>query len=148
MLIQPDLEVWLVSDPELSSQWRQLASLLSLTSAIPRLEFSRRRLRLDSEKVAELLRLWRSTSPHSYTVQRLLSVLDMMVGSETLRHRLSSYRRLCAGHEDTVRVGGADDQGQTKPGGRGAVREQVQQSPRHVPGLLLPGTLQASLCTH
>ena len=84
MLIQPDLEVWLVSDPELSSQWRQLASLLSLTAAIPRLEFSRRRLRLDSEKVAELLRLWRSTSPHSYTVHRLLSVLDVMVGSETL----------------------------------------------------------------
>jgi len=75
MLIKPDLEVWLVSDPLLSSQWRGLASQLSLTSSIPRVEV---RLRTDSEKVAEVLRLWRTEAPHSYTVQRLLSVLDRM----------------------------------------------------------------------
>jgi len=77
--ITADLEVWLVSDPLLASHWRDLARHLSLSSSIPRLEATtRRRLRRDSEKVGELLRLWQSSSPHTYTVPRLLSVLDQM----------------------------------------------------------------------
>ena len=79
MLIRPDLEVWLVSDPQLCSRWRELASHLQLTSSVPRLEVSRRRPRRESEAVSEVLRLWRTRSPHSYTVQRLLSVLDQLV---------------------------------------------------------------------
>jgi len=77
--ITADLEVWLVSDPLLASHWRDLARHLSLSSSIPRLEVTtRRRLRRESEKVGELLRLWQSSSPHTYTVPRLLSVLDQM----------------------------------------------------------------------
>ena len=100
MLIRPDLEVWLVSDPELSSRWRELASLLQLTSSIPRLEVSRRRTRRDTDKVGELLRLWRIRSPNSYTVQRLLSVLDQLVVLARRWTFLSPHT--FAGHEEHV----------------------------------------------
>jgi len=79
MKITPDLEVWLVSDPEMSSAWRQLAKQLSLQSCIPRLEITnRRKLRKDSDKLGEVLRLWRHHHPEEYNVATLLHVLDIM----------------------------------------------------------------------
>jgi len=108
MKITPDLEVWLVSDPEMSSAWRQLAKQLSLQSCIPRLEITnRRKLRTDSDKLGEVLRLWRHHHPEEYNVATLLHVLDN-------------------GHEEHVRVGGADDQGEAGSGRDRDLRVEVQ----------------------
>ena len=80
MSITPDLEVWLISDPDTCAQWRQLARHVSLGQHVPRLEVTcRRHLRRESEKLSEVLRLWRQSYPDSYTVHTLLSVLDLMV---------------------------------------------------------------------
>jgi len=79
MRITPDLEVWLVSDPEMSASWRQLARHLSLQSCIPRLEVTtRRKLRTDSDKLSEVLRIWKNCQPNTFNVSTLLRVLDLM----------------------------------------------------------------------
>merc|ERR1712243_132414 len=79
MRITPDLEVWLVSDPEVSASWRQLARHLSLQSCIPRLEVTtRRKLRTDSDKLSEVLRIWKNCQPNTFNVSTLLRVLDLM----------------------------------------------------------------------
>jgi len=79
MRITADLEVWLVSDPEMSASWRQLARHLSLQSCIPRLEVTtRRKLRTDSDKLSEVLRIWRNCQPNTFNVSTLLRVLDLM----------------------------------------------------------------------
>ena len=76
MLVTPELEVWLLADPDMAASWRGLARALDLASIVPVLEVThRRRLALDRDKLAEVLRRWRSgTVP--YTVLR---VLDLMV---------------------------------------------------------------------
>ena len=38
MLVSPELEVWLLADPDMASSWRGLARALDLASAIPVLE--------------------------------------------------------------------------------------------------------------
>jgi len=77
--ISPELEVWLVADPEMCGSWRRLARAVQLQSCVPRLEVTtRRRLRTDSDKLGEVLRLWRQCHPHTYTVHTLLAVLDTM----------------------------------------------------------------------
>jgi len=69
----------LVSDPEMAAAWRQLAKQLSLQSCIPRLEITnRRKLRTDSDKLGEVLRLWKTCHPEEYNVATLLHVLDIM----------------------------------------------------------------------
>ena len=89
MSITPDLEVWLISDPDTCAQWRQLARHVSLGQHVPRLEVTcRRHLRRESEKLSEVLRLWRQSYPDSYTVHTLLSVLDLMV-RHSLQHALA-----------------------------------------------------------
>ena len=46
----------------------------------PRLEITnRRKLRKDSDKLGEVLRLWRHHHPEEYNVATLLHVLDIMV---------------------------------------------------------------------
>ena len=80
MEISPELEVWLVSDPDTCAHWRQLARHVSLGSHVPRLEITNRRsLRRDSDKLSEVLRLWRHHHPDTYTLTTLLHVLDIMV---------------------------------------------------------------------
>ena len=91
MLVSPELEVWLLADPDMSSSWRSLARALDLTSAIPLLEVThRRRLASDKDKLAEVLRRWRE-GPVPYTVDTLLRALDIMVSGhqkQALAHHL------------------------------------------------------------
>ena len=79
MLVTPELEVWLLADPDMAASWRGLARALDLASIVPVLEVThRRRLALDRDKLAEVLRRWRA-GPVPYTVHTLLRVLDIMV---------------------------------------------------------------------
>ena len=69
-----------MSDPDTCAHWRQLARHVSLGSHVPRLEITNRRsLRRDSDKLSEVLRLWRQHHPDTYTLTTLLHVLDIMV---------------------------------------------------------------------
>eukprot|EP00092_Neocalanus_flemingeri_P023281 GFUD01025243.1.p1 GENE.GFUD01025243.1~~GFUD01025243.1.p1 ORF type:complete len:337 (+),score=110.73 GFUD01025243.1:60-1070(+) len=77
-IITPDLVEWLVADPQVSSSWCSLARHLSLSTYIPSLEVSRRNRRTDSQRMKELLIIWRSVRPATYTVQTLLNMLDIM----------------------------------------------------------------------
>ena len=76
--ITPDLVEWLVSDPKVSSSWRSLAKHLSLSTYIPSLEVSRRNRKTDSQRMKELLIIWRSLKPATYNVETLLNMLDLM----------------------------------------------------------------------
>ena len=135
--ISPELEVWLVADPEMCGSWRRLARAVQLQSCVPRLEVTtRRRLRTDSDKLGEVLRLWRQCHPHTYTVHTLLAVLDTMVAERFLSYN-SPLNGLSAGHEEYVRVGGADDEGEAGRGGGGDLRDALQHAAplprRHAP---------------
>ena len=78
-LITPDLEEWLVSDPQVASSWRSMAKNLSLSIYIPCLEVSRRNRQTDSKRMKELLIIWRNLRPDTYNVDFLLNMLDIMV---------------------------------------------------------------------
>ena len=78
-LITPDLEEWLVSDPQVASSWRSMAKHLSLSIYIPSLEVSRRNRKTDSQRMEELLIIWKSIRPRTYTVETLLDMLDILV---------------------------------------------------------------------
>jgi hypothetical protein len=78
-IITPDLVEWLVADPRVSSSWRSMARHLSLSSYIPSLEVSRRNRKTDSQRMKELLIIWRSVRPDTYTVETLLDMLDVLV---------------------------------------------------------------------
>ena len=87
--LTPELEVWLLADPDMSASWRGLARALDLASAVPVLEVtSRRRLASDQDKLAEVLRRWRA-GPLPYTVDTLLRVLDIMVSGHQTRTYVS-----------------------------------------------------------
>ena len=81
-IITPDLVEWLVADPQVCSSWRSLAKHLSLSSYIPRLEVSRRNRRTDSQRMKELMIIWRRVKPDTYTVETLLRMLDNLVGDD------------------------------------------------------------------
>merc|ERR1711892_1589797 len=76
--ITPDLVEWLGADPKVSSSWRSLAKHLSLSTYIPSLEVSRRNRKTDSQRMKELLIIWRSVKPATYNVETLLNMLDLM----------------------------------------------------------------------
>ena len=78
-IITPDLVEWLVADPQGSSSWRTIAKHLSLSSYIPSLEVSRRNRRTDSQRMKELLIIWKSVTPGTYTLETLLDMLDILV---------------------------------------------------------------------
>ena len=78
-IITPDLVEWLVADPQVSSSWRLLAKHLSLSSYIPSLEVSRRNRKTDNQRIKEFMIIWRSILPHTYTVETLLDMLDILV---------------------------------------------------------------------
>ena len=78
-IITPDLVEWLVSDPKVTSSWHSMAKHLSLSIYIPSLEVSRRNRRTDSQRMKELLVIWRSVRPGTYTVETLLNMLDILV---------------------------------------------------------------------
>jgi len=59
-----------------SGHWRSFPTHLGLKSFIPSLEVARRRRRTDKERLKELLVLWETLLPHTYTVKTLLSLLD------------------------------------------------------------------------
>ena len=82
MLVTPELEVWLLADPDMAASWRSLARALGLAAIVPVLEVThRRRLASDRDKLAEVLRRWRE-GPVPYTVETLLRVLDIMVSGD------------------------------------------------------------------
>ena len=82
MRLTPELEVWLLADPDMASSWRGLARALDLAPTIPLLEVThRRRLASDPDKLAEVLRRWRMSGAVPYTVDTLLRALDIMVSS-------------------------------------------------------------------
>jgi hypothetical protein len=78
-IITPDLVEWLVSDPKVSSSWQSMARHLSLSIYIPTLKVSRRNRRTDSQRMKELLIIWRSLQPGTYTVETLLDMLDVKI---------------------------------------------------------------------
>ena len=82
IIITPDLVEWLVADPQVSSSWRPLAKHLSVSSYIPRLEVARRNRRTDSQRMKELIIIWRRVRPDTYTVETLLRMLDNLVGDD------------------------------------------------------------------
>ena len=86
-IITPDLVEWLVSDPLVSSSWRSIAKYLSLAIYIPSLEVSRMNRRTDSQRMKELLIIWRSVRPGTYTVETLLDMLDILVRDDTRHER-------------------------------------------------------------
>jgi len=77
-IITPDLVEWLVSDPQVSSSWRSMAKYLALSNYIPSLEVSRRTRKTDSHRMKELLIIWRSLRPDTYTVDILLKMLETL----------------------------------------------------------------------
>ena len=78
-IITADLVEWLVADPQVCSSWRSMAKHLSLSSYIPSLEVSRSNRKTDSQRMKELLIIWRSIRPCTYTVETLLDMLDILV---------------------------------------------------------------------
>ena len=57
-----------------------IKSKIYVMCLFPRLEITnRRKLRKDSDKLGEVLRLWRHHHPEEYNVATLLYVLDIMV---------------------------------------------------------------------
>jgi hypothetical protein len=78
-IITSDLVEWLVSEPKVSSSCRSMAMHLSLSIYIPSLEVSRRNRMTDSQRMKELLIIWRSVRPGTYTVETLLDMLDILV---------------------------------------------------------------------
>jgi len=69
---------WIVSDPQVSSSWRSMAKYLALSHYIPSLEVSRRTRMTDSHRMKELLIIWRSLRPDTYTVDTLLKMLETL----------------------------------------------------------------------
>ena len=78
-IITPDLLEWLLADPLVTSSWRSMASTLSLSEFIPSLEVPRRGRRTDRQRLKELLIIWRSVRPGTYTVETLLHMLNILV---------------------------------------------------------------------
>ena len=70
---------WLLADPLVTSSWRSMASTLSLSEFIPSLEVPRRGRRTDRQRLKELLIIWRSVRPGTYTVETLLHMLNILV---------------------------------------------------------------------
>jgi hypothetical protein len=58
---------WLLSDPLVTSFWRSVAITLSLSEFIAILEVPKRGRRTDSQRLKELLIIWRSVIPAAYT---------------------------------------------------------------------------------
>jgi len=77
-IITPDLVEWMVSDPQVSASWRSMAKYLALSNYIPSLEVSRRTRKTDSHRMKELLIIWRSLRPDTYTVDILLKMLETL----------------------------------------------------------------------
>ena len=96
--ITPDLVKWLVSDPKVSSSWQSIAWHLSLSIHISTLEVSRRNRRTDSQRMKEILIIWRSLKSGTYTVETLLDMLDILVRDGTdlflIPRRLVERRQL------------------------------------------------------
>ena len=101
-IITPDLVEWLVADPQVSSSWRSLAKHLSLSSYIPMLEVARRHRRTDSQRMKELIIIWRRVRPDTYTVETLLRMLDILVRDETYFILFNHVVHVRAGHEEHV----------------------------------------------
>jgi hypothetical protein len=78
-IITPDLLEWLLADPLVTSSWHSVAITLSLSEFIPSLEMPRRGRRTDSQRLKELLIIWRSVRPGTYTVETLLHMLNTLV---------------------------------------------------------------------
>ena len=69
----------MVSDPAMCSNWSSMARLLSLETFIPVLEVTKSGRRTDKQRLKELLNIWKRVKPDTYTVQKLLNVLDTLV---------------------------------------------------------------------
>ena len=77
--ITPDLVEWLVADPQVSSSWHMFARLLFLITHNPMMVGSSRVKGTDSQRLKDVLQIWKKVQPDSYTVQTLLYMLDTLV---------------------------------------------------------------------